>query len=108
MSDDNADLGIAITAARAAKERLAEHNGLEKQQHWSHVFLNDRVVVYLFALCIMALIFTWIGDFSSLTRLVATLCIFVTGVALILSTHHQKRRIQHERERQAKDFSGSS
>ena len=55
----NAEQGIAQAQTEAAKGRLAETEGLQKQQKWNIAYLDERIFIYLGAIAFVGLLVVW-------------------------------------------------
>ena len=55
----NAEQGIAQAQTEAAKGRMAESDGLQKQQKWSIAYLDERIFIYLGAIAFVGLMAVW-------------------------------------------------
>lgn len=96
--DDNAEEGISRT-------QLANAGDLGKRQRWNIAYLDERILIYLGALVFLGLGVVWLTAKSTLVLYgslgLAVLLVVLWGIARINSI----KRLNEERERQARDFS---
>ncbi len=75
MSDDNsnAELGIAISHAKAAQNKLDHAKGFERQHDWSISHLDERIFGMFVTLILVILISVWAFDVPPLIRYAVTI-----------------------------------
>jgi len=74
MSDDsNAELGIAITQARAAQSKLEHAKGFERSHNWTINQLDERIFGMFAMLVLLILISVWAFDVPALIRYAVTI-----------------------------------
>ncbi len=105
MADENAELGIAQTQAKASQNRMSQKDGLEVQQAWSSRFFNERITVYLLALCFLAFVTVWAVSVPMSIRLAVTAATFLVGVNIIITRNRNKRLTRETRARQVREHS---
>jgi len=101
---DNAEEGIARIQAAAAKSQGAQGDGLQKYQDRGIAYLNERILIFMFAIAFIGLIIVWAiatspfvlyGSFAGVVLL-----IIMWGAARI----KRIKRIEQERQRQAEKW----
>ena len=73
MSDDNAELGIAVTEARAAQKKLEHGKGFERSHNRTINQLNERIFGMFTMLVLVILISVWAFDVPALIRYAVTI-----------------------------------
>ena len=75
MSDDNsnAELGIAITQAKAAQNKLDQAKGFEQQHKWSINHLDERIFGMFIMLVVVIVITVWAFNVPPLIRYAVTI-----------------------------------
>jgi hypothetical protein len=75
MSGDNsnAELGIAVTHARAAQNKLDHAKGFERQHDWSISYLDERIFGTFVMLVVVILISVWVFNVPPLIRYAVTI-----------------------------------
>ncbi len=74
MSDDsNAELGIAITQAKAAQSKLEHAKGFERSHNWTINQLDERIFGMFAMLVLVILISVWAFDVPALIRYAVTI-----------------------------------
>jgi hypothetical protein len=74
MSDDsNAELGIAITQAKAAQSKLDHAKGFERSHNWTINQLDERIFGMFVMLVLLILISVWAFDVPALIRYAVTI-----------------------------------
>ncbi len=74
MSDDsNAELGIAVTQARAAQSKLEHAKGFERSHNWTINQLDERIFGMFVMLVLVILISVWAFDVPALIRYAVTI-----------------------------------
>lgn len=110
MSDDNsnAELGIAITQARAAQNKLDHARGFERQHAWSISYLDERILGLFIMLLLVILISVWAFDVPPLIRYTVTIvfgAVFVYGSSMATK---RKKDLAALRQQQVRDHSRKS
>ena len=77
---DNAEAGIASTQARAAQA-----DGLQKHHKSTIVYLNERVLTFVFMLSFVGLIMVWMASSSPYITYGSTLLVVVATRAVLIS-----------------------
>ena len=97
----NAEHGIAQTQTTAARDKLAETGGLQKQHKWSIAYLDERVFYYAGIILFLGLLVVWATASSTWvlygSLLAAIGSIVLWGVARV----KRMDRIRQERAAQA-------
>ena len=74
MSDDsNAELGIAVTQAKAAQSKLDHAKGFERSHNWTIKQLDERIFGMFAMLILVILISVWAFDVPALIRYAVTI-----------------------------------
>ena len=92
MSDDsNAELGIAITQAKAAQNKLDHAKGFELSHNWTISQLDERIFAMFALLVLVILISVWSFDVSALIRYGVTI---VAGLIFVYCKSMETKRIK--------------
>ena len=106
MSDhSNAELGIAITEARAAQRQCKDARGFEQGHNGTIKKLDERVFGMFMMLVLVILISVWAFDFPPLIRYAVTI---VGGSIYVYSysmSAKRKKDLDALRQRQVKEHS---
>ena len=74
MGDNsNAEMGIAVTHARAAREKLDHAKGFERQHDWSTGHMDERIFGMFIMFVVVVLISVWAFYFPPLIRYAVTI-----------------------------------
>ena len=97
----NAEHGISQTQTAAARNKLAETGGLEKQQKWSIAYLDERVFYYAGIILFLGLLVVWATASSTLVLYGSLLA--AIGFVVLWGVARVKRldRVRQERAAQA-------
>ena len=71
--DDNSELGIAITQAKAAQNKLDHAKGFENSHNWTINQLDERIFAMFVMLVLVILISVWAFDVPALIRYAVTI-----------------------------------
>ncbi len=107
MSDDNsnAELGIAITQARAAQNKLDHAKGFERQHKWSINYLDERVFGMFIMLVIVVLITVWTFNVPPLIRYAVTIAAGAIFVYCKSMATKRKKDLEALRQQQVEEHS---
>lgn len=107
MSFDNsyAELGIAISHNKAARNNLDHARGFERQHDWSIGLLDERIFGTFVMLVVILLISAWAFDIQPLIRYAVT--IVAGGIFVYCKSMASKRRkdLDELRHRQVEEYS---
>lgn len=106
MNDNsNAELGIAVTQARAAQNKLDHAKGFESQHDWSIGYLDERIFGMFITLILVILISAWVFDIPPIIRYAVTIgagAIFVYNKSMATK---RKKDLHALRQQQVKEHS---
>jgi cobalamin biosynthesis protein CobD/CbiB len=105
FDNSNAELGIAITQARAAQNQLDQAKGFERQHDWSIGYLEERILGMFVALLVVILVSVWAFDVPSLVRYTVTI---LSGAVLVYGRSmatQRKKDMDALRQQQVRDHS---
>jgi len=107
MSDDNsnAELGIAITEAKAAQRRLERGKGFESHHNATINQLDERVFGMFAMLVLVILISVWAFDVPPLIRYAVTIAAGSIFVYCKSMATKSKKDLDALRQQQAKEHS---
>ena len=106
MSDDsNAELGIAVTQARAAQSKLEHGKGFEHSHNWTINQLDERVFGMFMMLILVILISVWAFDVPALIRYAVTISAGLIFVYCKSMATKRKKDLDVLRQQQVKDHS---
>jgi hypothetical protein len=105
--DDNSELGIAITEARAAKKKLEHAKGFERSHNSTIDQLDERVFGMFAMLVLVILISVWAFDVPPLIRYAVTILAGSILVYCKSMATKRKKDLDALRQRQAKQHSRS-
>ena len=109
MSDDNsnAELGIAITNAKAAKNRMSGKGGMEAQHDWSVRYLNERVMAQLIIYCFFVFAAVWAIETPTLIRNGVTFILLFLAGSWVIVANRRKTILEETRQQQLKEHKRS-
>ena len=107
MSDDNsnAELGIAITEARAAQKKLEHAKGFERSHNSTINQLEERIFGMFVMLVLVILISVWAFDVPALIRYAVTIAAGAIFVYCKSMATKRKKDLDVLRQQQVKDHS---
>ena len=106
MSDNsNAELGIAITQARAAQSKLNHSKGFERSHNWTINQLDERVFGMFAMLVLVILISVWAFDVPALIRYAVTIVAGAIFVYCKSMATKRKKDLDALRQQQLKEYS---
>jgi len=106
MSDNsNAELGIAITQARAAQSKLEHAKGFERSHNWTIKQLDERVFGMFVGLVLVVLISVWAFDVPALIRYAVTIAAGSIFVFCKSMATKRKKDLDALRQQQLKEYS---
>ena len=106
MSDDsNAELGIAITQARAAQSKLEHAKGFERSHNWTINQLDERIFGMFVGLMLVILISVWAFDVPALIRYAVTIAAGSIFVYCKSMATKRKKDLDILRQQQVKEHS---
>ena len=106
MSDNsNAELGIAITQAKAAQSKLEHAKGFERSHNWTINQLDERVFGMFVGLVMVILISVWAFDVPALIRYAVTIAAGSIIVFCKSMATKRKKDLDALRQQQLKEYS---
>ena len=107
MSDDNsnAELGIAISHAKAAQNKLDHAKGFERQHDWSISHLDERIFGMFVTLILVILISVWAFDIPPLIRYAVTIGAGVIFVYCKSMVTKRRKDLEELRRQQVEEHS---
>jgi len=96
---DNAEEGIARTQAAAAQ--AAGAGGLKKHHDWNVAYLDERIIVFLLAIAVIALVVLWTSATSALVLYGSLAGVILLAVLWGIARIKRLEAIRRERSRQA-------
>jgi hypothetical protein len=103
--DDNSELGIAITEARAAKGKLEHAKGFERNHNRTINQLDERIFGMFAMLVLVILISVWAFDVPALIRYAVTIVAGAIFVYCKSMATKRKKDLDALRQQQAKEHS---
>ena len=103
--DDNSELGIAITEAKAAQRKLKHAKGFELSHNSTINQLDERIFGMFAALVLVILISVWAFDVPPLIRYAVTIVAGLIFVYCISRATKRKKDLDALRQQQAKEHS---
>ena len=105
VDNSNAELGIAVTQARAAQEMLGHAKGFERQHDWSTSHLDERIFGMFIMLIVVILISVWAFDIPPLIRYAVTIAGGAIFVYLKSMATKRKNDLDELRRQQVEEHS---
>jgi len=105
--DDNSELGIAITEAKAAKRKLEHAKGFERSHNWTIDKLDERIFGMFAGLVLVILISVWAFNVPPLIRYAVTIAAGLIFVYCKSMATKRKKDLDALRQQQAKEHSRS-
>ena len=106
MSDDsNAELGIAITQAKAAQSKLEHAKGFERSHNWTISQLDERIFGMFAMLVLVILISVWAFNVPPLIRYAVTIAAGLIFVYCKSMATKRKKDLDALRQQQVKEHS---
>ena len=106
MSDDsNAELGIAITQAKAAQSKLDHAKGFERSHNWTINQLDERIFGMFVMLVLLILISVWAFDVPALIRYAVTIAAGAIFVFYKSMATKRKKDLNTLRQQQVREHS---
>jgi Flp pilus assembly protein TadB len=105
MSDDNAELGIAITEAKAAQKKLEHAKGFERSHNGTINQLDERIFGMFAGLVLVILISVWAFDVPTLIRYAVTIAAGLIFVYCKSMATKRNKDLDALRQQQAKEHS---
>ena len=103
--DDNSELGIAITEAKAAQKKLEHAKGFELNHNATIKQLDERIFAMFAMLVLVLLISVWAFDVPSLIRYAVTIVAGLIFVYCKSMATKRKKDLDALRQQQAKEHS---
>lgn len=103
--DDNSELGIAITEAKAAKRKLEHAKGFERSHNGTINQLNERIFGMFAALVLVILISVWAFNVPPLIRYAVTIAAGLFFVYCKSMATKRKKDLDALQQQQAKEHS---
>ena len=103
--DDNSELGIAITEARAAQKKLEHAKGFERNHNGTINQLDERIFGMFAMLVLLILISAWAFDVPPLIRYAVTIAAGSIFVYCKSMATKRKKDLDTFRQQQAKEHS---
>jgi len=103
--DDNSELGIAITEAKAAQRKLEHAKGFERSHNWTIKQLDERIFGMFAMLVLLILISVWAFDVPALIRYAVTIAAGSIFVFCKSMATKRKKDLDALRKRQVKKHS---
>ncbi|MCP4235926.1 MAG: hypothetical protein GY770_20495 [Aestuariibacter sp.] len=103
--DDNSELGIAITEAKAAQRKLDHAKGFERSHNSTIKQLDERISGMFAMLVLVILISVWTFEIPPLTRYAVTIAAGLIFVYWKSMATKQKKDLDALRQQQAKEHS---
>ncbi len=90
IDNSNAELGIAVSQAKAAQNKLDHARGFERQHEWSIQTLDERIFGLFVTLVLVIFLSAWLFDIPPLIRYAVT--ILCGGIFVYLKSMATKRQ----------------
>ena len=101
----NAELGIAVTQARASQDKLQHARGFERNHNWTISQLDERIFGMFAMLVLVILISVWAFDVPALIRYAVTIVAGAIFVYCKSMATKRKKDLDALRQQQAKEHS---
>ncbi len=103
--DDNSELGIAITEAKAAQRKLEHAKGFERNHNGTINQLDERIFGMFAMLVLVILISVWAFDVPALIRYAVTIAAGLIFVFCKSMETKRKKDLDTLRQQQVKEHS---
>ena len=105
VDNSNAELGIAVTEARAASRKLGDAKGFERSHNGTINQLNERIFGMFVMLVLVVLISVWAFSVPPLIRYAVTIAAGLIFVYCKSMASKRKKDLEALRLQQAKEHS---